>query len=695
MVCYRFGDVINAFAFTLSGTTFTFGSPVTVIQVSGSTLNPPNLCALSSTAAAIVSNVSGGTTAMRGVVVTVSGTTITSGVLNNNLNINKNSSEVCSIASLSSSLFVLFCNSSANTVSVSGSGSSATLTGNTAITVATTSDQYSLSLCALSSTSLIAGYQFTDGSFRANVLTVSGTTLTSNAQATINAATTTVWNSITALSSTTALVLYYESASLQAANVLTVSGTTISVGTKSTVNSNNSSFFRHSITGLQAPSVANPSATNAIGLICFNLSGSGSEITQSFSVSGTNVTPNTSKLILRQSPAVGARSGQRCAGISRDRYVLLTNETADNGRASVVFANLIENGTVVSTSELGTSTTNRNYMAVVALSPSVLVATYPNSSNFLVGNVITVSGNSLIIGAQATINANSTSFNSLSPITSTSLVAHCQDTSSNQATANILTVSGSGAGATISVASPVQTAAGTYQFHQVVALSPTRIVFIADDGAILVSWLYSLSGTTLTFLSSKNTIAGITQSLTFSPAWATYTAASPLSSSKYIVFCYALRVAMNGTTTNYIQTLVGVVVDITNDFISIGQEKNIYYLSRYGNGPAGSDSISLAMCSSNFGVCAILGTATDARIPNCGFITFSVENFTVNYGEFFSVINNTYGSAIFAPYVASLQTPSFASPNTNKIVIGYNATYTGYSQNQENKIVLTQIQGLQ
>jgi hypothetical protein len=481
-------NVLYAVAFSVSGDTLSFGE---LAPFENTVPNNANICATSPTTAVLTY---GTTTTVRGCVLTVSGTTITLGVLNSALVTTTGTTFTRGLAALSSSLVVLLSRSTtgidAVPISISGTGAAATLTVNTAASVNAGVNNANASLSALSPTSLIAFYITGATVAAANVLTVSGTTISVGAQLVVSTATSTS-PAVAALSSTSA-VCYHARGNTVVSAVLTISGTTVSAGTLTT---NTASAPQGvSVCAFQAPNIAAPSASDAFGVYS-----SGALFNRVLTISGTSVTAGS--ISTKQGPTLIQENNQtRIRALSTTQIIMVNPEYNGNTtNLSGIYGYLLDTTGTVLSRVLIDATANASAISVCALSSTQAVVIYRNSGQFPAAAVLTVSGGTLTPNTPTVLNGSFTTVSvSITQLSSSTAVAF-YTASTSALEACVLTVSGSGAGATISLGTRASNIAtgGTYIDLNVVTLSPTTVMAQSFSTGSLLFHPLRISGTTI------------------------------------------------------------------------------------------------------------------------------------------------------------------------------------------------------
>lgn len=656
-------NVSAAVAFTRSGTVITAGTPVTVDATSAVF---QNINALSSTAAAFVANTG---SAIRGAVLTVSGTTITVGTVNATLS-TVNTQRYIGISALSATLFAILyagtTNTEAKTVTVTGTGAGATLTANATATVATgvgnggATAGYALS--AYTSTALLAHYQTSAGAGAAVVLTVSGTTITTNTAVTVAAATA-IYQSVSMLSSNNGVNVYrVDATGFSTARAFTISGTTITQGTAVTLQANGAADYQ-TVAGFQTPSVATPSATTA--LVGYNRSVA--EYAQPISVTGSTITANASRLVYEYANTFSS-SPYRIAALSATRSIYLSNEYADDGRSSVLFAYLMDvsgaNQVRLAKVEVGNFGA---YVSICPISSTQAIAFYQSGTGTAVANVITMSGNTLSVGAQATVNAATTvQAVSIGQLGTNSAVVHYYE-SDTLAAANVLTVSGT----TITVGAKATVTTVITQFNQIAVLSGTQaIAFYSNQtNQRTDANLLTISGTSIT-VSATVTTNNPGGNIIFHSI-------IPLSSSRALAYDYR-----SSGTINYIYT-----IDVVGGTLVANAKSTITLTS--------VDSASIAAFSPTKAQIVLQSGQGSNLIPNPLYSLSISANGSVSLSG--SQINIGGGAGAGTPYatLAALQAPAVAAPNANQIASFYRAYGTGQSGFYETRKFFIQSAGVQ
>jgi hypothetical protein len=406
---------------------------------------------------------------------------------------------------MSSSLFAVACYSSGNGLvmrqcSVSG----------TTITVRSPSSVFNggptndnCTMVSMNSSNVIVIYpDYNTGYLSGRVLNTSGTGWTLNSQTTINTGGNLFRFEICAASSTNFVVAYTDGLPQPLRlRGITTSGTVInSVGSQyisSATSVNQTWYTSWNLQPFASPS-ATPSGTASFVSLFVPQNGL---YEQPIGVSGTTLTTTYTAYAVSSS-ATGidpSYSHSTAASFSSTRAVVFGGETGDNGNFFLT-AYLVDYSTTTPTylSKLQVATYS-NYMCVTPLTSTTVVVTYQTPSGTICGNVITMSGDSLSAGAQATINSATTcNYNSVSALSSSTLVCYYRKTSSVQA-ANVLTVSGT----SISVGTEATVFTSDINYHCVCGLSSTSAIVTNAGGACRV---LTISGTSISAVSATQTI---------------------------------------------------------------------------------------------------------------------------------------------------------------------------------------------
>ena len=286
---------------------------------------------------------------------------------------------VLSLATLSTTSVIIFFNSYTNNglYAIVASISGTTVTYGSAVLVRTDFSPQVASICALSSTLCLVGYETTASNyFGVKTLSISGTTITVNAEVTNGTVSQIV--SVRALTSTTALAVYNA-----AAVVISVAGTVPSFGTPASI-------------GLSANyrSLALLSSTKAIVLY----DGTSSYPTANvISVSGTTVTVGSALVI--QSVA----TGQLTSVIGLSETTAVAEVT---GAANILqLIPLTISGTTVtagSISSLTAANANSAPQAAAFVSATTAVGLYPQTSSGAGVAVLAIYGSSALATGSVT-----------------------------------------------------------------------------------------------------------------------------------------------------------------------------------------------------------------------------------------------------------------------------------------------------
>jgi hypothetical protein len=498
-----------AIAFTLSGSTFTMGTPVAVetstsVNLGTGYQNTANIKMLSSTTAVIQYMTASTTLTIKAM--TLSGTTITVGSAATTTGVQPEENDICGVSS------TVFCSiyslSSGGTVQAkagSVSGTTITLGSQTTINPDTSYTSQG-SICAVSTTRCVVQYVSpTNGQNYLRSFGISGTTISNDGSETALSVTA-YTNRMVATSSSAGVASYVAGDQAIRAIGWTLSGATVNIGTVTTLSSGVSSgtyTYHFGSYPFQTAGVT-PSAS----FVNFSAWENSTIYQQPLGASGSTLT-NT----YNAQPAITGTAGtnsnngvptQLMAALSSTRSIIIVREPGNNGLFNVT-AYLVDYSTNVPTYQtkivvgVCLATTSGAFgMAITTLTSTTAVVTYVSGTTTLVGNVITMSGSSLSVGAQATINAATTvRQNSVSAISSTTLVAYYNKTSSVQV-ANVLTVSGT----SISVGAEA-TVVSTSAFDvNVLGLSSTIAIANASDRTQF--YVLTISGTSITASAVQN-----------------------------------------------------------------------------------------------------------------------------------------------------------------------------------------------
>jgi len=501
------GGSASVIAFTVSGTTITLGSQ-TSIGFTG-TYYRGSFAALSSTTATFTAS---GGTSLQGVVLTVSGTTITLGVINTSIATSVTGAMVWSSAFTSTLVgFVFQSNSSTAsfaTLSISGTGASATITYNGSPVNQTTSYFFNFNFIAVSSTTAFVSYNLnTSSTFTVNVATVSGTTLTLGTGVTTNTASFQS-PSICAISSTKAVAGWETNSTTASSAIFTISGTTVTAGTAANLTLGNAPYFTD-LCAFQTPAIATPSATNALFTYGYiNANTYLSELV--LNVSGSTPSYNTGYSYDATSTVYTGVVNHQYTALSATTFIVITY-TYNSTLTPVLVANYctFTNGTinVVSTATISSTVSSNTYYAgFSAVSSTQGVVTFIDNTGKLNAAVISVSGSVVSSGTPVVIDSTTTCrYSAITAINGTQLAA-IWHRSSTSIQAAVLTISGTTVSAGTSVTFSTPTAS---YYVNAVAISSTSVVFsgLNNSSSSQYSYFtYTISGTTLTQTASSGII---------------------------------------------------------------------------------------------------------------------------------------------------------------------------------------------
>ena len=233
LAVWKEGTIVKAQVITLSGTTPSFGSVTTVIDVSDSSSFTLSICKLDTGRALIAYGNS--TASIQGKVLSISGTTITPGT---QAELASDGGSAC----INGYLVPLDTDKTLMVFARANIGKSVIITTSTT-TISAVGSEYTfeaasmggvISAAVLTTTTAIVAYQVSTTTAKAIVLSVSGTTITGGTKATLD---TDAGNniSICALTSTLAVATYQKSDGTTGRSTpMTISGTTITAGTTAT-----------------------------------------------------------------------------------------------------------------------------------------------------------------------------------------------------------------------------------------------------------------------------------------------------------------------------------------------------------------------------------------------------------------------------------------------------------------------------
>ena len=656
-----------------------FGAPQTL--VSGGVGDFSGVAGLSGSLGVAWYGVSG-TSDIRAIAFTVSGTTLTPGssvaiASSVQMVINNNSTPQILMMSATTAVVVYHASNSltGNILSVSGT----TVTVGTASTLNTFVTSYPSGLCVLSATLFMVSYYNNSGTLGvfAKTCSVSGTTITPNAESSsISGGGNYAWISrLTTLSSTLAVIAYYpSSAQITSLRPLSISGTTVLLGNET----QRANFSRWALCGTASNAGVFASTSGASVISCTGFTVSypsmtfGTTTTMSSLITSTdvymwNVTPFQTPSPTPSNTFVNVvafydTSFQQPLGVSgttltnsysaypavpyspaQQYYVTTPVATLSSTRAIVLATDAVVGGGLKWTAFLmDTSTTTPTYLSKVSVgegfvqysSYASICALSSTTAIILYNNVnvdgtqkavlVTMAGSSLSIGAVASVNAATTvRQSSVSALSATTAIAF-YDKSSGVQVANVLTVSGT------SITVGAEFTAGTvsgFPDVSVVGLSSTTAMTSSQVGKVNV---LSIAGTTIT------SSTGGVKSVTVTGSGAMYLSA--INSTTVL--------AVSAVSSQYLTALV---LTIT------GGGTNVSF------GPAGfsynSQSIGTyqpIMVSPTRGYVFVPGTSSQ----NSMYVPITINGDIPTYGPFLTVNGILFGAlgtfAIAAPSYARL-----------------------------------------
>lgn len=487
----------RACAVSISGDTITAGTEITVASTIEGNIRFSFLTSTKAIGAAYdtTSNISGS-------IFTVSGTTLTAstpvGLIDTDTVV---SSKSYGLGSFSATVGIIFYKPTgsgaarARSLSISGT----TITVNALVDFAVLTDNGYVSLAISGSTGATAVYQDSpNASLKIRGITLSGTTLSLGSEQQVDGQNSSVYlNAVVHQTATTGYVLYHNSNSTGQDKIVgfTKSGTTFTIGTAITPNTTltSSTSYPRSLTDFSAPAVGAPSATYTLycnGWIGINV--------QLLTLSGTTASAATPRYVVNRMIGISAEDPYQVASISSTRAVVLTREYTDNLNVKLN-ANLISYSsntpTLVYKLLVSSSLSSGSYLSITALTTTKLLLSYVTATTgYLYSVIVDVSGDTLSVGTAVLVNAGSINYTpSTSRISDTSALIHYVGGSSNSSKVNVLTVSGS----TITVGTQYTIETSDAGYTNCVALSSTQaLLFYYRSGNKVC--LLTMSGSTIT-----------------------------------------------------------------------------------------------------------------------------------------------------------------------------------------------------
>jgi hypothetical protein len=607
---------------SVSGTTITAGTPITIH--SSSSLYGYNLVeSLSATTCISVAHVSSSN--IKSWVLTISDMTLSAGT---GIDLDTSAEGYPPfLGALSSSLaFVAWCNASNTdarcaTLSISGT----TVTENSNAAIQTSIGPTTIMGCVLSGTKVAVAYNNSaDGIFYMRCVNISGTTCTAATAQSVANGTTAYQFDIGAKTDTSGAIIYYAADGSYQYKGWTLSTNTFTFGSAQAAPSTMSSYVGPSITGFSAPSVGTP-ASSTYMLMHARVNGVN---VQTFTTSGTTLTLNTFRYLLPTYSVLNSTYDHAITSLNSNRSISLTGSYVDGGAGTGLSAILVDHSqsTPVVLQALSLSTNFRGeYCTITAISATqALVVFVQSSNNYLVANIITMSGDTISLGTQVTISSTASTSVNMRNLSSTSAIVVWGQTSATRAV--VLSVSGT----TVTVNTAVTIIASETVQIQTVGLSATKALAMYSSSGMKCHVL-TISGTTIT-VGPQNPI---------NINYQTNVNAVGLSSTK------CLLTTGGNSAGNYADV---VVLNVSGDAVSASLP------SRRSNTVGG---MRLALTGENKGV---------AIIPNqVSLVSFTIANDLLTFSN---------PSTSFGVWLTALQTPTVSAPSSTKIAV---YGYDGYT----------------
>ena len=453
---FAVGDLLGAsvlgVVLSVSGTTITLGTVTTLLNSSAEKFGGNlSICALSSTDLIVAVYTQAGAVTL--VPVTLSGTTITAGTSSGDFITGALSSYAMEVVALNSTQFLLFWNDASSYLKirvVTYSGGS--FTGGTIANNSVT-QYYAGNVVALSATSFAITCVTSASNIIAIAGTISGTTITLGSSTNLYTGADSGTAAYSAgVSSTRCLMVFTVGAATGGmyAKQFDVSGTTVTpVAGTTTINNNNNTngtFAYNWVTSMQTPAIATPSASD------FMTSADLTTLVRNnaMSVSGSTITPATPN-----SPYLGAinpvstMAPEMIEAFNDTQFIHITNQFYTNGAGYKLTASLysVNNTTItLEDSELIATnySTSTNSYSVATLSSTLAVVFYADASGYATACAITRSGTTLTVGTPVTILATaSTILPCITMLSSTTAaVGFRNGSTAQQAKMAVLSISG-------------------------------------------------------------------------------------------------------------------------------------------------------------------------------------------------------------------------------------------------------------
>ena len=411
------------------------------------------------------------------------------------------------------------------------------------------------SICALSSTSFIFGIADPGNGFYCAAATVSGTTITFGAATLASPNAAILGGSLCAMSSTSAVATWSNGTYTISARAMTISGTTITMGgTTYTVNANgslnNAATQYPTITQLQTPAIATPSATTAI--ITFN---NQNIFTVPISLSGTTITVNTcnSPALQELSTGTSAFTNGRVVSISDTQFVVLKQKNLADGTQFALVASLygVSGSTVTFQSEVTVySTTKAQYFQMFPISSTLVGVTY-GGVNACYMNTVSISGSTISLNTAITVDSTSVTtaaaYSTAVAMSSTVILSLNWRATGAQLAYRTINLSGTTLTANSTTTQSFTTSSPTTSYFYIKALSPTLAIFGYNPGTTVYFVPFTVSGTAVTsYLPFPSQAITTSQSVSFDALSATKIVFATGSSSTNVMFI-GIADVVNGT----------------------------------------------------------------------------------------------------------------------------------------------------
>jgi hypothetical protein len=482
---------------TVSGTTITAATPVTVY--SAASYGYLKLSMMSATTLVVGWRDTSPANIVAGII-TISGTTFSVGTL-----VTLNSGATSSgydeffLGALTASLFALGTNENNSNLylrcfTVSGS----TITSGTALVVNCANYCDRVVGCVLTSSRFAVIYYDGNTSFQKfQIYSVSGTTPTGGTAVNLSDQGFYGTSAVNTMSASSGIVATFAGPSAIRYYGFTFSSSTITLGS-STTGSLGGYYLYTDLVAFQVPEVGGTPSTASY--MTSRLSINGTNV-QALSLSGTTITQNSFIYPVSAYADVNANTNtKQICGLSPTRAIFLCAGYGVGGVASNLYAVLVDYSTSTPTLlQALLVNTFANYASIAALTSTTAVITYRSTTNTNLTRLITMSGNNISVGSEATISsATTTTYQSVCRLTDTSAIAFYRN-SSTTAYANVLTISGT----SVSVGSAATVIATDITYPQVEALTSTTALAVFGGDGVDAKRL-TISGTTITVGSSND-----------------------------------------------------------------------------------------------------------------------------------------------------------------------------------------------